>query len=431
MPCRPRQSGKLLTFATTGGLGNQFLGLRAAWWLALALNRTLVLPPVLRHFSYAGPLGNNCSRSTATQAAAASRALWERMERRGEYVPWNRLLAFGSAASVDFQQIASPSYVGKTVQTVSICGSDTAGWAVRDFVEQLRHHRNADILRFGRLYNGLDTDALNLCQFAALGACVRDAAARALQPTLAPVLRQSLRTLLGPRLGHLNCAHVRSGYGETAQWQSYVEAAAKPIVAHLRVTAEVERPVMYVASDVSWARLRALEPSSAFGEMCRLTRCVHREAAEWIAPGEVERWAARWVDGARVQQLGEVSGMAFDLGVCALASRFWHSGLVSGLRASSFATLIEAVRAAGAEAATPRAAPSLARNPVAPALVAAPSRRPDAAASRWHPAPAAMGQRLAVEQPTLAPRYAYSRSYSAELKGRIQWLREGGGCPRL
>mmetsp|Transcript_29237 Transcript_29237/g.87441 ORF Transcript_29237/g.87441 Transcript_29237/m.87441 type:complete len:292 (-) Transcript_29237:306-1181(-) len=68
----PARPGRLLMYASTGGLGNQLAGLRSAMTLAAGLNRTLVVPPFLEHGEL--PYGGGC-KTAAGEAELAKRAL--------------------------------------------------------------------------------------------------------------------------------------------------------------------------------------------------------------------------------------------------------------------------------------------------------------------------------------------------------------------
>lgn len=67
--CARVRSGRLLLYAAHSGVGNQELSLRRALLLAYALNRTLVLPPLLRQSDLAfGPPERRCSNNSVLVA---------------------------------------------------------------------------------------------------------------------------------------------------------------------------------------------------------------------------------------------------------------------------------------------------------------------------------------------------------------------------
>ena len=159
---------------------------------------------------------------------------------------------------------------------VQLCGNATAGWAVYDFAKRLARYRDVPVVRFGRLFEGMDVEAINICQFEPTSAA-RIAASRVFRPRLAPLLRQSIRQLVTSKLGGRfdHCVHVRSGKGETPDYVRYIEAAVRPLVDGLRGSAPKLRPLVFITSDLSWAELKTLMDGSKVPflmQLCRLAR---------------------------------------------------------------------------------------------------------------------------------------------------------------
>ena len=107
--CPPPRSDKYLMFAPTGGLGNQWYGLQTAVWLAYALRRTLVLPPLLSHHAFSGGYKDHaaCSSTTAStkvrDVALGVERVWQGHQ---SWPSWERLLAFDEIAPLSTVQIS-------------------------------------------------------------------------------------------------------------------------------------------------------------------------------------------------------------------------------------------------------------------------------------------------------------------------------------
>ena len=123
--CPRVRSDHFLLPTTANGYGNQYLALEKAAWLALATNRTLVLPPMLDHAG-ARAWGHwpPCGKSYAGEALRT----YERIVAAGA-PRWSTVLNFSKLASAGVRVVDYPlaSSAEAVADGTGLCGSRAAG----------------------------------------------------------------------------------------------------------------------------------------------------------------------------------------------------------------------------------------------------------------------------------------------------------------
>lgn len=311
MACPTRRSSHLLLAPTHNGLGNQYFGIEKGLWLAMALNRTLVLPPLLQHQGHGSFDYFPRCHATSHHTAAALKAYASLPMR------WTRLFDFRGLSVVDFADVR-PNYTN----AFELACSKTRGWRGR----KLRAAAgDAKAIITGSTLR-MELDALrtelkgDTCGWRLL------TAAHVL-PFAEPL--RSVAAELAKSLQPFVAVHLRSGDADNIDAETVVAAVAKRVFAR-----RVGQRRTYVAYDrnVSFAHFRRF-----FFALCPdCPPCVGRH----------EAWAA--VDADRRQFLvkeygAHFAGIALDHEIAARADDLILSdGAVHTFRKkSSFGRLLQ------------------------------------------------------------------------------------------
>jgi len=131
--CPVVRRSHLVVSPTHNGFGNQAFGLEKALWVAWALNRSLILPPLLRH---SGPHAFNayprCGREKAFEAAAL-----RRYGRASNLTRWTGIVDFGRVRETGLRVVDyadARGEIARAQRTTVACGA----WDV----SRLRAHVN-------------------------------------------------------------------------------------------------------------------------------------------------------------------------------------------------------------------------------------------------------------------------------------------------
>jgi len=337
----PAASGKkYLTFAATGGLGNQYYNLRTAVWAARASDRTLVVPPLLPHGRLSASYSTQCTRTNAEKLVTSVQDRADRSYRQfSNAASWRRVLDLRplEATGVKFVERAPLSL---NVKPIPFCGKMTRGWTAFNITENLP--ATPVILRLGRAFGGsrgLDLDSVRPgCD---LRGCPRKAAVAAW--ALAPSLRAATQFLRRRVRRPIVCAHLRTGKGETSTYRAFLDHSITALLKHLRTRSD--GPAVYLASDMAMDEIRKLRSSSkAINEL--FTLCGGSKTCAFVGSQDSLRFGASsanlgyWRKLVGLSMNDRSARVLLDVATCVLADTF----VQSPARTSSLAVLVNDLR---------------------------------------------------------------------------------------
>lgn len=341
IPPRPPTPDRYLVYAAHNGFGNQHKALRKAILLAYQLKRTLVLPPLLKHYDL--ECGEICCKvRIAKRVRQGAVALYEKKAKTaGEHESLTRVFDFAPLAKrYGVRTLDFPAFLraqggdwraGGVHPVLHVC-KDTRRWGPTEFEQRLGAARvDARVLQFGSLYwfniEGLMEkapaaaalwDELEVLPPSAAVSAWMEAAAAALAPRYAAV-------------------HVRSlGYGDYSSLGEVISLwSASELVSHNATDVFVATDLRKGLGDPLLAALaRAPFRSVDLGTLLG-ARGLEKSAA-WKGLRE----------GAGGLSVGSASLVA-DMSVCARAPGGFFSPSMHGapsnqlLRVSSFSDIIQ------------------------------------------------------------------------------------------
>jgi hypothetical protein len=349
--CRRVRPSKLLMYAAHSGFGNQELSLRKALLLAYALNRTLVLPPLLPQTELAfGPPEERCADRAALadlqrraervyiqQAASGSYEplLWAyefgELQRLGmrvvDHANWARVDG-GTGPSTDeaaWSRLARPPWRASPIANLSCAKGDRLTAA--ELRAALRPHREAPLLRLGSVYF-LKLNMLGLRRSDPCFAAVFDAVLRLpLAPSVMRVVRAAARRIRPPYASvHLRISD--SGVADDSGAEAETSRAVAWLRTRLRARLGPGPCQLYVATNMpAGARGVGLAP------LCATPAASPAELSKGLQTGgagcnctdyhilDVERGPAWPALLNRTRLSPQSAALLVDQGVCASAAR--------------------------------------------------------------------------------------------------------------
>ena len=268
MPARRRgcpavRGDRYLLAPTHNGFGNQLLGVEKALWLAVALNRTLIVPPLLRHGEFerwppcapAGVAAAGAAAAAAYRGAAAARPATSRFGALFDL----RSLAAAGALAVDFA--ASPLRNASSAEPVRVANAScarTAGLGAAAL--RAKFERDAQVVEVG---SALRMDLAALRADLRRAPCGRLVVRRAsVVPFARPVVAAGA-AVAAAAFGagaEYDAAHLRTGDRASNASDGFARAAARAAAETSRASG---RP-LYVAADLA----------RSFDVFARGARCV-------------------------------------------------------------------------------------------------------------------------------------------------------------
>lgn len=364
IPSQPPEAGKFLLYASHNGFGNQYKALRKGLLLAYVLRRTLVLPPLLRHYDL--ECGEICCKPhVAARLRNAAPLLYAKRNSDAAHESLLRVFNLSSPLLTDVgvHVIDYPQYVRASspaggdgqpgggdwraggVHEVPLKCKDTAQWSSADFARELgaRSGRNERLLQLGSLYwFGVQRLLQDEPQLASLWRRLR------VLPLAAPLRAVADRGASRLPEGGYASAHVRSlGWGDSSSLGEVIALWTAVEIDHARranatgtaaLTSPSQLVPLFVATD-----LRAGTADPLLRPLVSSGRFAARDLRSLELGGSAEWRALRSGEGGLSE--GAASMMA-DVAMCVHSRAFFSPSMRGAptnqlLRRSSFSEYIQ------------------------------------------------------------------------------------------